>query len=317
MRAKVARPMNTLRSTNAQRAGARLLAVVLLAVVLLAAGCATPPPPAPPTPVPLLHDKLFPGAVRPPAADDLFTLSAEMEAYANRHLLSLLRQSDPRQALVDTMYLKGGLQLSYDASRTRTAAEAFAARQGNCLSLVIMTAAFAQWLGLPVSFQSVLVEETYSRNGDLTLASQHVNLVIGPPPLRPGVGRGTEDTLVVDFLPAADIRGQRGRPLERRTIVAMFFNNRAAEALVDGQLDQAYWLAREALLHDPGYVNAANTLGVIYARAGHDGAAEAALRHVLASDATAINALSNLLPLLQRTQRGGEAAAVAARPAAL
>jgi hypothetical protein len=44
-----------------------------------------------------------------------------------------------------------------------TAREAFAARTGNCLSLVIMTSAFAKQLGLPVSYRRVVMEEMYTR----------------------------------------------------------------------------------------------------------------------------------------------------------
>jgi hypothetical protein len=40
--------------------------------------------------------------------------------------------------------------IEYDSTVTRTAAQTYAARAGNCLSLVIMTAAFAEELGLRV-----------------------------------------------------------------------------------------------------------------------------------------------------------------------
>jgi Flp pilus assembly protein TadD len=300
----------TLRPRSWLQRGALLLAVVL------AAGCATAPPP-PPLPLTLFEDTLFAPPATPVSSDTVFAMSPAMRAYAERHLAPLLRQADPRRALIEVMYQKSGLQLSYDATRTRSAAEAFEAREGNCLSLVIMTGAFARWLELPVSFQAVLTDETYSRSGSLTVASHHVNLVLSPPPIRPAVMRSIEDSLTVDFLPASELRGQRTRALEQHTIVAMYFNNRAAESLALGQVDQAYWLAREALRQDPGYVNAANTLGVIYLRAGHVAPAERALRHVIAQDRSAVNALSNLLPLLQRQGRAAEAADVATQLARL
>ena len=59
-------------------------------------------------------------------------------------------------ALLEALYTQGELRLEYDARRTRTAAEAFDARMGNCLSLVIMTAAFATEMQLQVRFQDVL-----------------------------------------------------------------------------------------------------------------------------------------------------------------
>jgi Flp pilus assembly protein TadD len=285
-------------------------------LVLLLAACATPAPP-PLQAEQLLQDGLFQAAAESVSSDDVFKLSPEMEAYAKRHLGPLLRQPDPRQALIEVMYQKSGLQLTYDATRTRSAAEAFAAREGNCLSLVIMTAAFARWMDLPVSFQAVETDETYTRSGGLTLASQHVNLVLGALPIRSPISRGLDDSLVVDFLPASELRGHRTRPLQAQTIVAMYYNNRAAEALAAGKVGPAYWLARSAVLHDPAYINASNTLGVIYARAGHDDAAERAFRQVLDRDAQAVNPLSNLLALLQRRGQHADAAAVAARLAQL
>ncbi len=291
----------------------RLILVVLGSA--LCAACATPPPP--PTPTTLFDDRLFGPPTQPVSPDEVFALSPAMLEFAQKNLSALQRMSDPRRALIEVMYQKSGLQLSYDATRTRSAAEAFEAREGNCLSLVIMTAAFAGWLDLHVGFQAVLTEESYSRNGGLVMASQHVNLELGPPPVRPAVTRSTHDSLVVDFLPPSELRGVRTRVLEARTIVAMFFNNRAAEALAGGRIDDAYWLAREALRQDPSYTNAANTLGVVYQRAGHEPQAEAALRHALAHEGSVVNALSNLLPLLQRQQRHSEAEAVAARLAQL
>ena len=47
---------------------------------------------------------------------------------------------------------------------TRSAAEAFDLRAGNCLSRVIMTGALAKELGLPVYYQRVHSEETWTRD---------------------------------------------------------------------------------------------------------------------------------------------------------
>lgn len=305
--------MNSANSLSA--IGARWRLVLLAVATALCTACATPPPP--PTPTALFHDRLFAPPGQPVSPEEVFALSPAMLDFAQKHLSTLQRMSDPRRALVEVMYQKSGLQLSYDATRTRNAAEAFDAREGNCLSLVIMTAAFAKWLDLHVGFQAVLTDETYSRTGSLVMASQHVNLELGPPPVRPAITRSNVDSLVVDFLPPSELRGQRTRALEARTIIAMYFNNRAAEALATGRRDDAYWLAREALRQDPAYANAANTLGVIYQRAGHEPQAEAALRYALAHEGSVVNALSNLLPILQRQQRHGEAAAAAARLAQL
>ena len=284
--------------------------VTLLLCVLLAA-CATAP--APVARLDLLHDELFVLASPAPDGSGVFDMSDEMRAYAARVLAPLARQADPRRELIDALYKKGQLQLDYDASTTRSASQAFASRAGNCLSLVIMTASFARHLGLPVSFQAVQIDDFYSRSGDFYLASGHVNLVLGPPSARSAFGRSERESLTIDFLPQDELRGQRTRPLEEQTIVAMYLNNRAAEALAVGRLDEAYGHARAALLHDPGFFSASNTLGVIYNRAGHKGPAEAAFRQTLAGDADNVSALSNLVKLLQSQGRGAETSVLAAR----
>jgi tetratricopeptide (TPR) repeat protein len=297
---------------NAQRAWFSAVAGLrrgLGAVVVLLTACATPQ--APPVSA-LLRDDLFAAPATLPNAHSVFELSAEMKRYADSELLNTLRSAEPRRALIDALYAKGQLRLDYDATRTRNAAEAFADRAGNCLSLVIMTASFARYLGLPTGYQAVLGEDFYSRSGQLTLASGHVNLVLDRVS-RGGVGRDSQVALTVDFLSQDDMRGQQTRALEEATVIAMYFNNRAAELLVEGRLNEAYAFARAALHSDPGLHAAVNTLGVIYSRAGHTQPAESAFRRVLDSDSTTVSAVSNLTLLLRREGRVAEAQVLQAR----
>ena len=286
-----------------------LLALVVAAGCLLTASCAQAPPARVEQTV--LHDELF-APVAPVDSDAVFELSPAMKAYAETELKALAHMKDPRRALLEALYQKGRLRLEYDSSFTRTAAQAFEARSGNCLSLVIMTASFARYLGIDVSFQAVLAEDSYSRNGPLFVASGHVNLVLGPP-VRRAYDRHETETLVVDFLAQSELRGQRTRPLQERTVLAMFLNNRAAELLAQGQLPSAYAHARSALLLEPTHHNALNTLGVIYNSAGHIAAAGSSFREVLAAQPNHLGALTNLLGWHQRQGQSQEAQALAAR----
>lgn len=295
---------------------------LLLALVApLLAGCATAP--AAIATGPLLRDPLYRApAAALPSDQQLLSLSPAMRDFLAGEGQALSPLRDPRRALIDALYRSqapgvAGLRLEYESTRTRTAAEAFEARAGNCLSLVMMTAAFARHLELTVSYQSVRVEEYYTRAGTLTLASGHVNLVLGPRTARGTLDRSDPDLLVVDFLSPRDTRQQRSLPLQEATIVAMYFNNRAAELMAAGHLDDAYWHAREALRHDPGFLHAVNTLGVVHQRAGHLDAAEAAFRQVLARDDRAVAALGNLAALLHSRGRGAESAVLARRLADL
>jgi hypothetical protein len=136
----------------------------LVAILLvLLAGCAGPPrAPAPD----LFSDASFSPPSQPVSTADLFTLSPEMREYLHSAAFSAHLHSRGKQyGLLDALYngSKGGLKLDYDASYTRNAAETFRDRAGNCMSLVIMTAAFAKELGLAVRYQNVVADESWSR----------------------------------------------------------------------------------------------------------------------------------------------------------
>ena len=87
------------------------------------------------------------------------------------------------------------------------------ARSGNCLSLVIMTAALAKGLELPVRFQSVTADETLGRSGDIQFIIGHVNVTLGDRTAELGSHRS--DSLTVDFVPHAG-RGAREHAADRR-----------------------------------------------------------------------------------------------------
>jgi Tfp pilus assembly protein PilF len=125
------------------------------------------------------------------------------------------------------------------------------------------------------------------------------------------------DTLTIDFVPRAEIRGLHSRVISEKTIVAMYLNNRAVESMAAGQLDDAYWWAREAIAHDPKFVSAYNTLGAIYLRHGDLARAEAVLRYALAHAPKNTLVMSNLVPVLTALGNTAEANEMRAKLARL
>src|SRR5436190_951180 len=102
-----------------------------------------------------------------------------------------------------------------------------------------------------------------------------------------------------------------------KNAAAMYANNRAAEALAEGRLDDAYAWAAQSVRADPGFGGAYNTLGVIYLRHGDLGEAERTFERVLAGDAKDPRALANLAETYSRQGRSDDAAAMRQRLAAL
>lgn len=276
--------------------------IVLLCCLVSA--CASPPPKVV-LPDHLFQDRLFAPPAETVDAARVFALSPAMRRYLDEVIAPLANRVGPQKALLDALYTKGQLQLDYDTSRTRNAAEAFDARSGNCLSLLIMTGAFAAELGLQVRYQTVLAEEAWDRRDDLHFFIGHVNIRLGAFS-RQSWSATSQDWLTIDFLPGQDLGRQRTREIDQARVLAMYMNNRAAESLARGRVDDAYAWLRAGARQDPQYMATYNTLGVAYLRHGALREAEAALRFAHALEPSSPHALGNLILALQRQGRHAE-----------
>lgn len=280
-------------------------------VCILLAACATSQQRVSP-PEFLFNDAAFSRPSQPISAEEVFALSDEMKVYLRTSIASQLQLLGPQQGLISALYQKDQLKLQYDVSMTRNASQAFEARAGNCLSLVIMTAAFAKELGLQVRYQSAYLEETWGRSGDFLVRSGHVNVTLdrrmGD---RTSIGSG--NSLTIDFLPSENLRGLRSRDISEPTVVAMYMNNKAVEALVDGRIDDAYAWARGAIFQDPEYLGSHNTLGVIYIRRGDLARSATIFEYLLERDSMNARAMSNLAQVMDRQGRNIESEALRRR----
>lgn len=274
-------------------------------------GCASAPV-APPSRTGLFIDSAFaPPTVRIMPSEAM-AMSPEMQRFADDKLIrNEVRTKGLRDGLISALYNKGQLQLGYESTNTRNAAEAFEARNGNCLSLVLMTAAFARYFNLPMSFNSVYVEDVWTRYNGLYVAAGHVNISLARIAVQTGSFMyGSDNSTTIDFLPPDQLKGQRSRVIDESTVVAMYLNNRAVETLTEGNLDNAYWWVRAAIETDPRWLAAYNTLAVLYRRKGLENQAEATLRLVLEREPMNTQALSNMAMLLDDNGRKTEAVAM-------
>jgi tetratricopeptide (TPR) repeat protein len=260
----------------------------------------------------LFHDALF----QPPAGahrrGGVFATSPAMRDYVHREIAPQIDARGPQQGLFDALHARG-LKLDYDSAVTRNAAQAFEARAGNCLSLVIMTAALAKELGLEVKYQRVVSEDMWSRSGETYFASAHVNVTLARKYRDPRVRFDEKQMLTIDFMPPTANafpahlgslgarggrhvheqprrRGARGGPAGRRV-------------LVGARGDRA----------GPGYSSAYNTLGVVYKKHGNLREAEAVLASVLEREPRNVNAMQNLALVYNDQGREREADALTER----
>lgn len=275
---------------------------------LLLAACASPPvaqrPESP------FRDDLFAPPSVGISASEVFALSSDMRNYLQNEIADQLRTKGPQRGLIDALYDKNQLKLDYDVELTRDAAQTFAARAGNCLSLVIMTAAFAKEMGLPARYQRVLVDDAWSRSGDMYFSSSHINLTLGNTEIGDHILDDKTAQLTIDFVEPRDMFRRRVREITEDTVVAMYMNNRAAESLARGQVTDAYWWAREAIVQDPRFLSSYNTLGVVYRHHGNLRQAERVLSHVLELEPANTQVMSNLVLVFTDEGRTQDATAL-------
>jgi Tfp pilus assembly protein PilF len=278
-------------------------------VLLLIAGCASAP--VEKADSHLFLDNLFTAPSERISADDVLAVSEEMRHYVRVEIANQLGTKGRQKGLFDALYDKNQLRLEYDAAITRNAAQAFAARSGNCLSLVIMTAALAKEIGLAVSYRRVFTEDSWSRSGDIYFSSGHINITLGRKVSDPRVLFAERNVLTIDFFPLRPGVTQHSWTVKEEAVIAMYMNNRAAEALARGQVNDAYWWARASIEQDPKFLSAYNTLGVVYRRHGNVKDAERVLQYVLDREPANADVISNMILVYDDQGRAAESGALA------
>lgn len=264
---------------------------VFIMAIALAFGCAPIPIKQQPTETHIFHDKLFKARSNDFEPKSVFELSPAMRDYINKEVLVDRRTHNATKTLFSALYDKAQLKLEYDSTYTRNAIEAFDVKSGNCLSLVLMTAAFAKELGLMIRYQNVYTPNNISRDESTIYYSTHINLVLG----KAGIYDSAKGSaMVIDFLTPKDAGKQRATVVTEQTVLSMYMNNRAVEELQMQRLDSAYWWAKQAIVNAPTFLASYNTLGVIYERHRNLPEAEQVLRYVLALDPTNHAVLNNL-----------------------
>jgi Flp pilus assembly protein TadD len=272
-------------------------------IVALTASCASLPP------VPTQAD--LEGQIRARGLDPAqlvlpFQANEEMRRWAaaavpadiepQKRLRRLLQQ------LVSTESGGLGLGLLYERGYTATATQVFASRTANCLSFTNLFVALARDLGLPVGFLLVEDIQSFAREGDLIVASDHLTAVYQEGPER----------LVLDFTPNAAADYRQTTLVDDLTAVALYYSNLGVAALRGGDAQQAANQLRIATQLAPDLATGWANLGVALRRSGDSAGAEAAYRRALEADPETLAAYQNLATLLRLRGETTEADALLA-----
>ena len=183
------------------------------------------------------------------------------------------------------LYGSDGLALRYAPEVTHTAIESFAARQGNCLSVMNLFVAMARYAGIDANFQTVKVRPNWDRRGNLVVLSQHIN----------ATGRfGPHRSYVSDFTPEVSLQQFTSTTLTDAQARSLYFTNIGVEALIEGNSEEALDFLKNALFLDPDSSVAWNNIGAIYSDLGNSELTEFSYKMSVLKDINSMSAIGNL-----------------------
>ena len=208
---------------------------------------------------------------------------------------------EPHKALSEV--LKERLSNFTYYGETYDATTAMRLNKGNCMSLAILTTAYAKLSKLDFSYRKVSTLPIFTKKDDIILSSTHVQTVIYDPTFiaEENIFYLSPPGIVIDYFPSESQRV--GKKLSLETFQAMYYKNIAADALADKDLNKSFLYANKAYQFDNENIETINLLAVIHRRFGDLETAEAIYKAGLEREKTSIALLSNYIMLLKSQQR--------------
>ncbi len=261
-----------------------------------------------------LHDDLFPNYsdVAIESSQDVFSINKTIKAFVDKNLD---RHDDPVTKIKDlasAIFDRTNLNLLYQDDANTVAKETFKNGAANCLSLTILSYAMAQYADLGVEFQQVETPGVWTRKESTTVLNRHVNLKLFQKK-EENVTLFVRNAFQLDFDIQVSSLHMPAKKISKSKVLALFYNNKGAEALIDKNFTVAYAYFRQALLTDPYLVETLANLGVLYHRMGENKYAEDTYDTALSIKHNDTTVLENLAYIYSTTDRQKQADIILAR----
>lgn len=237
---------------------------------------------------------------------EIFALSEDMQQMVK----SISTERDTREKtdqLLKQFFSPEKINLAYQSGANVIASEAFENKTANCLSLTIMAFAIAKAAKLDVAFQSVDIPEYWVRNGNVNMLTGHINLAVFEEPLPQKLVFWQRNKIEIDFDPFVLKKSFPKHKINKNTVLAMFYNNKGANAMINGDYLTAYAYFRSATDSDPLFSPAWGNLGILYRFKGLSQSAINTYRHAITLNHNNLTAMSNLSLLLHLNDEHDEA----------
>lgn len=286
----------------------RLSKMRIIALAILCGGCAQHPGVVEQQASDnLLREDLFPAYMLKPveSGQEIFALTPQAQSFVENTQSKAKNQREKIRQLIEQIFDHAALGLTYRSTANTNASATFENSVANCLSLSIMTYAMARHAGLSPQFYQVDIPEYWTRREGVNLLNGHINLRISP-------ARAHNDLIFaeafadVDFDPQDMRAGFSRHPISKQRVIAMFYNNKGADALLANSYSDAYRYFRAAVTTEPSFSQGWVNLGVLYRRLGENRSALASYHKALEYNPRHLTAWENLAILYKATGRAAE-----------
>ncbi|MBA6390917.1 tetratricopeptide repeat protein [Colwellia sp. BRX10-3] len=238
--------------------------------------------------------------------NEIFALSAEMKKMAKK----IGSERDTRKKtkkLLQYFFSPENINLAYKSGANVIATKAFQNKEANCLSLTIMAYAIAQEAELNVAFQSVDVPEYWVRNGRANMLTGHINLAVLEEKFPDKKVIWQRTAIEIDFDPYVNKKSFPKHKINKNTVLAMFYNNKGATAMIHGDYISGYAYLKQATQVDPVFSSAWGNLAILYRLKGLEQKAIDTYRYAIYLNRNNLTAMANLSMLLNKKGEHEEA----------
>jgi len=260
----------------------RAMRVTFFAALLLLLGCASAPTPNESLIVlPKLDRYLSSSKVGIATVSEITQLpqqaQAEFWAFFNQPKFS----TTPRHERVAS-YLSLLMDQFQYSERTYTASQTLAAKSGNCLSLSLLTTAYAELASVDISYHLLERNPIFAMRSNFLVESSHIRAVLTEELASSTEGIKLEQKIIVDFFDSSGYHFHDH--LNFSDHISLYYSNRAAELLIEGRHDEAFAHVEKAIELTSNNMSAINTAAILLKRSGDVTSAEQFYEYGLASE---------------------------------
>ncbi len=210
--------------------------------------------------------KAFGPSILPESESEIFSLTESQE----KHFLEFYHSPENAELegheRLNEYLLSFGDNFSY-SDYTKTAEITQQTASGNCISLAVLTTAYAQLVDLKVKYQLAIRVPVYQQFGSIIFNAEHVRTMVFENNFEIVDGVMTiPGYSLIDYYPSrySKIDGY----ISKEQFLGRYYRNLAAEALGNNDNREAFWMAKYSLESEAENADAINSIAVANRRSG-------------------------------------------------